>query len=436
MTLASKSDVDLMHRADQWTSRRLRALVLAAVVAGGVVFLAATLVSAQEDGGHSTASSALAQLNLLRENNVATWWSSMVLLLIALLCAAAWRADQRPPREGGPVLRPGWLFLGGVFALLSLDEVGSLHERIADDPALAIGTVSADWVALLALPIGGVALLMAAFSLANVRRRPLPFALLILSVALFATVPLQEKLELSERFAGEGRPVAEALLEEGSELAAGWLALGGLLLYLARAPASAGARLPRTTIAGAALGLLVAMGVCLLAVPAPTDQSFGYASAWFPAAIGALVAPAAAQAARGAPWRYMALAAGALLASAFFGSEARLWVHEEGAAHPVVRWAVPAAVLLAVATGSALAARARPARWSLVALVAGNLLLADALARGGTGSHLIDGIAMAALVLAAVSPAEARERGPAADGARARAPGPALARSGSARLDS
>jgi hypothetical protein len=416
-----------MNRAGDWTRRRVRALVLAAVAAGGALFLAATLVSAEDDGGHSTASSALAQLNLLRENNLATWWSSMVLLAISLLCAAAWRADRRPAREGGPVLRLGWLFLVGVFALLSLDEVGSLHERIADDPALAIGSPSADWVALLTLPIAAVALLMVTFSLANLRRRPLPFALLILSVALFATVPLQEKLELSEKLAGEGRPVVEALLEEGSELAAGWLALCGLLLYLARTPGSAGGRLPPAAIAGAALGLLAGMGVCLLVVPAPTDESFGYASAWFPAAIGALVAPAAAQAARGVPWRYAALTAGALLASAFFGSEARVWIDEQGAAHPVVQWAAPAAVLLAVAAGSVLAARGRPARWSVVALVAGNVLLAVALARGGTGPHLVDGIAMVALVLAVASPAEVRERGPAAGGAPARARGGALA---------
>ncbi|MEA2133805.1 MAG: hypothetical protein QOC68_1714 [Solirubrobacteraceae bacterium] len=412
MDSASEADVHPMNPAGDWTSGRVRGFILGAVAAGGVLFLAGTLVSAQREGGHSTASSALAQLNLLRENNLATWWSSMVLLLIALLCAAAWRADRRPAQEGGPVLRLGWLFLGGVFALLSLDEVGSLHERLADDPALAFGTPSADWVALLALPIAGVALLMVAFSLANLRRRPLPFALLILSVALFATVPLQEKLELSEKFAGQGRPVVEALLEEGSELTAGWLALCGLLLYLARAPGSAGARLPRAAIAGGALGLLVGMGICLLVVPAPTDESFGYASAWFPAAIGALVAPAAAHAARGVQWRYAALAVGALLASAFFASEARLWVDEQGATHPVVRWAVPAVVLLAVAVGSALTVRRLGAWWSVLALAAGNVLLAVALARGGTGSHLVDGIAMAALVLAAASPAEVRSARP------------------------
>jgi hypothetical protein len=384
-----------------WTRGRVRALVLATVAAGGAVLLAATLVSAHRGGGHSTASSVLAQLDLTRENNIATWWSSMVLLLIAMLCAVAWRADPRPREDGGPVLRLGWLFLVGVFTLLSLDEVGSLHERLSGDPALAVRTPSADWAALLAVPIAAVALLMVAFSLANLRRRPLPFALLIMSVGLFATVPLQEKVELAEKLAGEGRPVVQALLEEGSELTAGWFAVFGLLLYLARTPGSAGGRVPQAAIAGAALVLLAGMGVCLLAIPAPTDPSFGFASAWFPAAIAALVAPAAVEAARGVPWRYAALAIGVLPASAFFGSQARLWIHEQGATHPVVLWAVPAAVLLAVAVASLLTMRHHPSRRSVLALVAGNVMLAVALARGGTGSHILDGVAMVPFVLAA-----------------------------------
>ena len=150
----------------------------------------------------------------------------------------------------------GWLFLVGVFALLSLDEVGSLHERLSGDPALAVGTPSDDWVALLALPIAAVALVMVAFALANLARNPLPFALLILSVCLFASVPLQEELELSEKLAGEGRPVVEALLEEGSELTAGWLAVCALLLYLGRIPGYDGWHVRRSAVAAAGLGLL------------------------------------------------------------------------------------------------------------------------------------------------------------------------------------
>ena len=156
---------------------------------------------------------------------------------------------------------------------------------------------------------------------------------------------------------------------------------------------------------GAGLGLLAGMAVCLLAVPAPTDESYGYASAWFPAAMGALVAPAALVAADGVPWRAVALAAGMLPASAFFGSHARLWVDEQGAAHPVVRWAVPAAVLLAAVAGSLVAARRSADRAFALGLVAANALLAVALALGGTGSHLIDGVAMLAFVLVTASTA-------------------------------
>ena len=131
--------VPATHPMD-WTSRRVRGFVLVAVAAGGLGFLACTLVAARGTGKGSTTGSVLAQLDLLRENNLATWWSSMVLLLIAILCAVAWRADPRPREDGGPVLPLAWLFLAGVFALLSLDEVGSLHERLSGDPALAVGT--------------------------------------------------------------------------------------------------------------------------------------------------------------------------------------------------------------------------------------------------------------------------------------------------------
>ena len=383
-------------------STRARRVVLAIVAAGGGAFLACTLLAAEGVGEGSTAGSVLAQLDLLRENNLATWWSSMVLLATAILCAVAWHADPRPRDEGGTVLPLGWLFLVGVFGLLSLDEVGSLHERLSGDPALAVGTPSDDWVALLALPIAAVALVMVAFALANLARNPLPFALLILSVCLFASVPLQEELELSEKLAGEGRPVVEALLEEGSELTAGWLAVCALLLYLGRIPGYDGWHVRRNVVVAAGVGLLVGMGVCLLAVPAPTDPSYGYASAWFPAAMGALVAAVALEVAEGVGAAAVALAAGLVPASAFFGSQARLWVDEQGAAHPIVRWAVPAAVLLAAVVGSLVAARRSAAALGLVAACA---LLAVALARGGTGSYLMDGVAMLAFVLVVAWPA-------------------------------
>ena len=208
--------------------------------------------------------------------------------------------------------------------------------------------------------------------------------------------------------------MVEALLEEGSELLGGWAAVCGALLYLARIPGFAGWHVVRTAVTGAGLGLLAGMAVCLLAVPAPTDESYGYASAWFPAAMGALVAPAALVAADGLPWRAVALAAAGMLpASAFFGSHARLWVDEQGAAHPVVQWAVPAAVLLAAVAGSLVAARRSTDRAFALGLVAANALLAVALALGGTGSHLIDGVAMLAFVLVTASTAGRSADGPA-----------------------
>lgn len=76
---------------------------------------------------------ALALLNAAQERSLASWWTSALLATCCLLTIAAARLADRGAVTGraGRAARP-WLVLAAVFALLSLDEVVSLHERGAE----------------------------------------------------------------------------------------------------------------------------------------------------------------------------------------------------------------------------------------------------------------------------------------------------------------
>ena len=77
--------------------------------------------------GCSEASRLLFELfDLNGENNVPTWFTSMVWAMAAGLAMVASRCEFSPDA----LMRLSWSLLGGVFLLLSLDEVGSLHERL------------------------------------------------------------------------------------------------------------------------------------------------------------------------------------------------------------------------------------------------------------------------------------------------------------------
>jgi hypothetical protein len=75
--------------------------------------------------GHGTLADVLALLNAAQERSLASWWTSALLMACCLLAVVAGRLASggtgRPARS--------WLVLTVVFAVLSLDEVVSLHER-------------------------------------------------------------------------------------------------------------------------------------------------------------------------------------------------------------------------------------------------------------------------------------------------------------------
>jgi hypothetical protein len=164
----------------------------------------------------------LSQLNISGENTVVTWYSSMLLFttgVLAFICYGS-KKDSATPRE--KLFLKGWIIIGLMFFLLSLDELGSIHESIGNLHYLdVIGDSS--WESVLAIPVAAVVIYLIIFSWIHLRKHILTFVFMILGTVLFASVPFQEHLEFSmlesatnkESYA---RPIYMVLFEEGAEL--------------------------------------------------------------------------------------------------------------------------------------------------------------------------------------------------------------------------
>jgi hypothetical protein len=79
---------------------------------------------------HGVLSDVLALLNAAQERSLASWWTSALLVICCLMAVAAARLAGSGSATGRAARH--WLVLAVVFALLSLDEVVSLHERGAE----------------------------------------------------------------------------------------------------------------------------------------------------------------------------------------------------------------------------------------------------------------------------------------------------------------
>jgi hypothetical protein len=184
----------------------------------------------------------LVQTHLATENVIAAWYSSMLLLAVSVCAAAAY--SIRTPSDDvwtPPWLRPGWLVIAAVFALLSFDEIGSWHERIG--AALSFGALRG-WVYVLALPILAVAAYILAFAWMQMRRVPLTFHFVAIGTAFYLLDPVLEQIEMSLIHGAGADPESWArfahdtllVLEEGVLELFGTLAfLMGFLMWLREA---------------------------------------------------------------------------------------------------------------------------------------------------------------------------------------------------------
>ncbi|MCU0736580.1 MAG: hypothetical protein MUF20_13865 [Methylotetracoccus sp.] len=140
------------------------------------------------------------------ENNIGAWWSGALLVLAAVHSFDGFRRYQD---EGATKLALAWLVIAGVLVGLSLDEVGSLHERVGQ---------RGGWWAL--LPFGVViiaAVTWASWQMwtSSVERRSIK--LIAVAFALFAATAGNEYLEHALEWPAWLRPW-RAGFEEGLEL--------------------------------------------------------------------------------------------------------------------------------------------------------------------------------------------------------------------------
>jgi len=156
----------------------------------------------------------LARFNLAVENNFGALWSGMLLLLVSIHASDGYFSC----RTKHPSAANGWAAISIILLLLSLDEIGSFHERA--NFFLRMGT----WMSL--LPFAIIFLAVLAYGLINLWRVPEQRRSVIWIVAAFsilASVALQEYLEHHSQWWGPYKSL-RVVIEEGSEL------LGSLIL--------------------------------------------------------------------------------------------------------------------------------------------------------------------------------------------------------------
>ena len=146
--------------------------------------------------------------NLRREGNYAAMWSGLLLLLVALHAfdgREATKADD-------PAVARAWLVISMVLVSLSLDEIGSLHERLPSETHLMYWL----WVLPFAATYAGLALyaLVVLYRSEQYRKAAL---LICLAFLLFGSVAIQEEIEWRMNVARHWKPIRGAI-EEGTEL--------------------------------------------------------------------------------------------------------------------------------------------------------------------------------------------------------------------------
>ena len=235
----------------------------------------------------------LRQVDLAIEMNFAAWWSGVLLLGLGLLSYEIFSGK-------GERSRFAWLLLAIAFVLLSIDEIGSIHERIEDwllespfptvDPYVPVAALG-----LLLIPLPLVVL-------ARDRRTRKTAGLLLVGFLLLASIAVQERME--GRISWGDWWSVRIGLEEGTELLGMSLCYGGLVNHTWRGnlPKGWSGVLPnplrmRFVPVLAALGLLVHLGA--LAVRASQYESAfsEHLLVWYPLALACVLSLAAF-------WRY------------------------------------------------------------------------------------------------------------------------------------
>lgn len=209
--------------------RRLRRLVAAFLLVEAALIAMHLLVATQLFGFAARAKdSHIGGFDLNDEATVAVWFASFQLLLLAAACLlAAWLDDAR---LGRLACRRGWKASAALFAFMSVDETGGLHELFGHAMRVLARNVPLSVPEWWAIPYTIALGLFFAFAGRRLARLPGRLALLAGGGASWL---IAQFFEHGERFGY----VLDVALEEGFELLGGTLilaAVGSLVIRLVR----------------------------------------------------------------------------------------------------------------------------------------------------------------------------------------------------------
>jgi hypothetical protein len=209
--------------------------------------------------------------NLSMEMNLGVWWASMGLALAALLFL-------EHGIRGATGRRWTWVVLSLLVLGLSLDELGSIHERVGG------------WEILLPImAVGGVVLISAlapVLAAPETRRTGL---LVAAAFTLFGSVAVMEYLERAVDWPGWSLGFRDGL-EEGVELGAVMLLIAAALRMREKSASGLGALIPDLgrlqKLPVLALTLLLAHSAACMVIPRIIDVSVkGNPLVWTPAVL-------------------------------------------------------------------------------------------------------------------------------------------------------
>ena len=227
---------------------------------------------------------------MLFEMNYPTWWTGMLLLASALLFLESASTRERS-------LRTACLALGLLMGALSLDEIGSIHERVS---LLSEDWLGSPWTALVPFALLGV--LALAWGVRGIFVSPSGTRAALFiggGFVVFAIVVLQEYLEHHPTFPKfmmktfGVNPADRIVFEEMTEMIGAMLVLIGAALVRRRDhfESSMGFVLSRpTNIAGLpaalAIGLIAHCTVAFFFLPDTLELTLrGNPAGWYPPAV-------------------------------------------------------------------------------------------------------------------------------------------------------
>jgi hypothetical protein len=241
-----------------------------------------------------TAGYILSLFNLSSENTAASWFSSMLLFQVGLFALLCYWLDRS--FSDASVFKYGWFFMSLFFLLLSLDEMGSIHENAGELASLDV-MGDGGWQSVVMIPLAAVLLYMGMFAFKHLRHYRLCLLLMATGMLLILTIPLHEYFEMRSWSASNyspewRRPLWQVLFEEGSELFAFCFFLIAMKIFIsAKAGGDGFVAIPSSTVTK----LIILASVLMLALAFLMYYSIdtlsadeGIAMNWFPAAMAML----------------------------------------------------------------------------------------------------------------------------------------------------